>query len=582
MGDITMTEDDVVVPAILASHLDGLQDDFGNDSEEKRAGGHSSRAHADLERAPGKADNWVEKAGGLPKYIERIAKHLHYDQGMTISQAIATAINTVKRWAKGGGDVKPDTVAKAQAALAQWEKMKAGRKDFAPDAVETKGVEYKNVSVKGLQVADADTGIVEAIVSVTGIVDEVKDIIKPGAYAKTLAKRTPKGVYSHSWDQPISRTLDIKELMPGDPRLPKQMSDGTPWPAAAGALWVKMQFNLDTERGRTAFSDVKFFGDEQEWSIGYNVPVGGAKVNPKAGVREIDYLDLFEYSPVLFGAMPLAATQSVKTAQTAFKEMQKSQGQWTVPDWTVEEKTETPDDTVLEAVADSNQEPIELAENATDVESNLDPDEQVGVFEVDENGMVEADLDEYEEIEAEDTGMKALFGPDDLDIVVKALNALNDLLGTATGHKVHSQVPGNEVAEESSSGEPSSIADAVTKWLDGDEELMSAAEALDEALGSSDEESIESAANAFLDLVEARMDGADEKTAEALTKTAKLVAQMIESASGKEPPSETGEEKSALPPVAAWDDDDFEDDENVETLDLSTLSRLRATLDGNS
>lgn len=97
----------------------------------------SSRAFPTLERKPGGPDNWVEAAGGLPDYIERIAKHLHYEQGMTISHAIATAVNTVKRWAHKGGVVKYGdphnmhvttvTAAQAAAAVAQWEaKKRAG------------------------------------------------------------------------------------------------------------------------------------------------------------------------------------------------------------------------------------------------------------------------------------------------------------------------------------------------------------------------------------------------------------------------------------------------------------------------
>ncbi|MDQ8706203.1 hypothetical protein RCO28_27585 [Streptomyces sp. LHD-70] len=39
---------------------------------------------------------------------------------MTESHAIAMAVNTVKRWARGGANGKHDTVAKAQAALEQW------------------------------------------------------------------------------------------------------------------------------------------------------------------------------------------------------------------------------------------------------------------------------------------------------------------------------------------------------------------------------------------------------------------------------------------------------------------------------
>lgn len=75
--------------------------------------------------------NWVEDTGGLPKYIRKIADHL-MKKGMTESHAIATAVQTVKRWARGGsaakgqkGHVSADTVAKAVAALAEWEAKRA-------------------------------------------------------------------------------------------------------------------------------------------------------------------------------------------------------------------------------------------------------------------------------------------------------------------------------------------------------------------------------------------------------------------------------------------------------------------------
>jgi len=90
-----------------------------------------SRIYPGLERVPGK-QNWVDKAGGLPDYIERIAKHLHYEVGYPIDRAIATAVNTVKRWAAGGSVVeggKNKVTAKTRAlavkALAEWESKKA-------------------------------------------------------------------------------------------------------------------------------------------------------------------------------------------------------------------------------------------------------------------------------------------------------------------------------------------------------------------------------------------------------------------------------------------------------------------------
>ena len=93
----------------------------------------SSSAYPSLDRSPKK--NWVDNAGGLPSYIERIAKHLHYEKGKSIGTAIAIAVNTVKRWCaggtvsktsgpEGGGGVKPDTKAKACAAVAEWEAKK--------------------------------------------------------------------------------------------------------------------------------------------------------------------------------------------------------------------------------------------------------------------------------------------------------------------------------------------------------------------------------------------------------------------------------------------------------------------------
>lgn len=161
--------------------------------------------------------------------------------------------------------------------------------------------------VAGTKVLDEQQGIVECLVSVTGIRDEVKDIILPNAYEKTLAARKPKGVSGHDWEKAVARALEAKELFPGDSELPKVTATGEPWPAGAGALKIVGLYNLETSLGRDTYSNVKFFGPEQEWSIGYSVPRGGARLDHKADTRNIDTLDLFEWSDVLFGAAPLTA-----------------------------------------------------------------------------------------------------------------------------------------------------------------------------------------------------------------------------------------------------------------------------------
>lgn len=95
--------------------------------------------------------NWIEETGTghLPNYIRRIADHL-IAQGMMESHAIASAVNTVKRWARGGSvrenggpNVKPDTVVKAAAALAEWEAKKAQAK-----ASQSLTDEFRDVSTK--------------------------------------------------------------------------------------------------------------------------------------------------------------------------------------------------------------------------------------------------------------------------------------------------------------------------------------------------------------------------------------------------------------------------------------------------
>lgn len=87
-------------------------------------------SRAPLDRSPKK--NWVENAGGLPMYIRRIANHLHQEKGMTISRAIAVAVNVVKRMCATGdlnfpGKQSANAKSRAQAckAVAEWERKKA-------------------------------------------------------------------------------------------------------------------------------------------------------------------------------------------------------------------------------------------------------------------------------------------------------------------------------------------------------------------------------------------------------------------------------------------------------------------------
>jgi 2'-5' RNA ligase len=153
----------------------------------------------------------------------------------------------------------------------------------------------------GVLAAEDDGRTFTIIASVTNVVDEVDDIVVPGAYKRTLGIRRPKIIKDHDWAQRLGKTLEIAELMPGDPRLPKTTPSGQPWPTEAGALIAKVRLFTDAA-GKAAAERWHEYGADQAYSIGY---VARKALKGKDGVRKLIDLDLFEISDVLFGAMPI-------------------------------------------------------------------------------------------------------------------------------------------------------------------------------------------------------------------------------------------------------------------------------------
>lgn len=71
-----------------------------------------------------KTDNWVARAGGLPKYIREVA-HALVRSGHPESKAIAMAVGIVRNWAEGKGNVRPQIRAAAAKNIAEWEAKRA-------------------------------------------------------------------------------------------------------------------------------------------------------------------------------------------------------------------------------------------------------------------------------------------------------------------------------------------------------------------------------------------------------------------------------------------------------------------------
>lgn len=165
-------------------------------------------------------------------------------------------------------------------------------------------------AMNGQMAVDEAQGIVECFVAAIGNKDSVGDIIVPGAFESSFRKRKPRVVWGHDWNQPIGKVIEIYEVGPRDPRLPGKMKT-----AGVGGVFAKVQFNLNSERGREAFANVLFFGEEQEWSIGYKTL--DAVWDPNTQANVLRELELYEVSPVLHGANQLTATISIKDAKGA-------------------------------------------------------------------------------------------------------------------------------------------------------------------------------------------------------------------------------------------------------------------------
>lgn len=154
------------------------------------------------------------------------------------------------------------------------------------------------------------TGVIEALVAVTGVLDEVGDVLVPGAFARTLRQRTPRPCLLHAWERKIGDTLSIRELLPGDPRLPEKTAEGKPWPREAGGVVARYQTD-DSPDGQWAHALTRSRGPARMMhSIGYKTR--RFRRGTGAVKRYVTDLDLWEYSQVPNPAMRLAVGLSIK------------------------------------------------------------------------------------------------------------------------------------------------------------------------------------------------------------------------------------------------------------------------------
>ena len=163
--------------------------------------------------------------------------------------------------------------------------------------------------------ADEDTGIVDAYVSVMGIIDEdvPPDMIELGAFNKTIKERGPAGankirvLHQHRWDEVVGKPLSLVEH--GRDQLPADLLKK--YPEATGGLFARTQFILDVQRAREDFALYKA-GAMSEWSIGFDTMDADLDKTNGESFRRIKEVRLWEYSPVTWGANQATITTNVK------------------------------------------------------------------------------------------------------------------------------------------------------------------------------------------------------------------------------------------------------------------------------
>ena len=182
-------------------------------------------------------------------------------------------------------------------------------------------MQYKSSTLTDIKVMDEAQGIVEAFTNTMGAIDADGDVIMPDAFDNSISYNMPVTVLQgHDSSKIIGKVLEAAPITVGD---------------GEAKLWNKIQFNLETQIGREAFSNVSG-GYAKEWSVGVNIPDGGAEFTQynNSNVRMIKNVDWIEVSSVIRGASPDTQTISAKSEDKAaipYRDTETTDTEWNGP-----------------------------------------------------------------------------------------------------------------------------------------------------------------------------------------------------------------------------------------------------------
>lgn len=158
---------------------------------------------------------------------------------------------------------------------------------------------------------DDDTGTVKAVIATMGVVDKDGDVTLPGFFGEQKV--------AIAWAHDRARLVGKGRIFENGNQA---RFDG--------------RFFLDTIEGKQAYLTVKEMDDLQDWSYGFNLREGGAKLgqHDNANVRFLTPLDdgtagvkVAEVSPVLVGAGEGTGTTHIKSDGLRFVEQAEQTAQ---------------------------------------------------------------------------------------------------------------------------------------------------------------------------------------------------------------------------------------------------------------
>lgn len=153
-------------------------------------------------------------------------------------------------------------------------------------------LETKHFVIEELKASDEDgTRTIEGLGSVFGNTDSYGEIVMPGAFAESIAKRKPAMLWQHRSDMPIGVWDEVEETKRG--------------------LRLKGRI-LTTQAGNDAYLLAKA-GALTGLSIGFTTIRD--ERDPKKGVRKLLEVELYEVSLVTFPANEKAQITNVKSLE---------------------------------------------------------------------------------------------------------------------------------------------------------------------------------------------------------------------------------------------------------------------------